>query len=350
VKLTINTVILNQIQPYPKQIKMTENQKVVYQGNVYFYSPYKAILQKTQVILPTPQTDSFTQVNPTQKNNQGILYGSYSNVSPRSVEPLRVHYLNNNRFLTIERLRKDIEISHWGNLAIEEHYHVKHVGAELKGGFSRLDYQRNPMQVAPSHFRTLTAFLPKTATDIYFRDRIGNISSSDCRVSRDNKKLEVDFNQRFPLFGGWQNKFYVGYNLPIQHYLSKNGKTLTLETLFSTTFENAVVKNIKVRVILPEGAENIRSRLPFSVESEKRKIFKTYLDTTGRTVLIFEKKNIVDEHNLNFYVDYDFPSINLLREPLILIVSLFLFCIILMIYTRFNFSISKVNFSIKKKE
>ena len=33
-----------------------------------------------------------------------------------------------------------VEISHWGNIAVEETYHMKHVGAELKVQFGNLTY------------------------------------------------------------------------------------------------------------------------------------------------------------------------------------------------------------------
>ena len=37
-----------------------------------------------------------------------------------------------------------IEVSHWGNIAVEENVDLKHTGAVLKGPFSRYDYQRQP--------------------------------------------------------------------------------------------------------------------------------------------------------------------------------------------------------------
>jgi len=36
-----------------------------------------------------------------------------------------------------------IEVSHWGNIAVEETYDLAHSGAVLKGPFSRYDYQRH---------------------------------------------------------------------------------------------------------------------------------------------------------------------------------------------------------------
>jgi len=36
-----------------------------------------------------------------------------------------------------------IEVSHWGNIAVEETYDLIHSGAVLKGPFSRYEYQRH---------------------------------------------------------------------------------------------------------------------------------------------------------------------------------------------------------------
>ena len=36
-----------------------------------------------------------------------------------------------------------IEVSHWGNIAVEETIDIRHTGALLKGPFSRYEYQRN---------------------------------------------------------------------------------------------------------------------------------------------------------------------------------------------------------------
>ena len=55
---------------------------------------------------------------------------------------MRVHFENNNPFLTVTRLERVIELSHWGNIAVEETFDVRHSGAKLKGSFSRYDYQR----------------------------------------------------------------------------------------------------------------------------------------------------------------------------------------------------------------
>jgi Flp pilus assembly protein TadB len=55
---------------------------------------------------------------------------------------MSVHYENNAPFLTITNLERVIEVSHWGNIAVEETIDLKHSGASLKGPFSRYEYQR----------------------------------------------------------------------------------------------------------------------------------------------------------------------------------------------------------------
>lgn len=57
---------------------------------------------------------------------------------------MKVHYENNSPFLTITSMTRVIEVSHWGNIAVEETVDLKHTGAVLKGPFSRYDYQRQP--------------------------------------------------------------------------------------------------------------------------------------------------------------------------------------------------------------
>lgn len=56
---------------------------------------------------------------------------------------MSVHYENNSPFLTVTTMERIIEVSHWGNIAVEETIDILHSGAELKGSFSRYDYQRS---------------------------------------------------------------------------------------------------------------------------------------------------------------------------------------------------------------
>ena len=57
-------------------------------------------------------------------------------------DAMTIHYENNSPFLMVSKLERIIEVSHWGNIAVEETLDVLHTGARLKGPFSRYDYQR----------------------------------------------------------------------------------------------------------------------------------------------------------------------------------------------------------------
>ena len=72
----------------------------------------------------------------------------------------------------------------------------------LQGTWSRLDYMTKTMQAASSVVADFQAVLPAGAHSIYYRDGIGNISTSNTRYSL--RSVEVDLRPRYPLLGGWK--------------------------------------------------------------------------------------------------------------------------------------------------
>lgn len=65
--------------------------------------------------------------------------------------------------------------------------------------------------------------LPEFAADVYYRDEIGNISTSNLR-QEDDGEVSLELRPRFPLFGGWKTHYVVGYNLPSFANLFNSGK------------------------------------------------------------------------------------------------------------------------------
>ena len=53
-------------------------------------------------------------------------YGPFEKKSPFSQEELNVHFGKNNKFFTVTRLERVIEISHWSNITIEETINLLH--------------------------------------------------------------------------------------------------------------------------------------------------------------------------------------------------------------------------------
>jgi oligosaccharyltransferase complex subunit alpha (ribophorin I) len=184
------------------------------------------------------------------------------------VSPLVIHYMNNFPFAKFVSLAKEIEVSHWGSLAVEEIYHLKHAGAVLKGGFSRFDYQMKRSGPSPS-FRSLLATLPAQANNVYYRDQIGNISTSDMRIDTDGD-MEIEIQTRFPMFGGWQTQFYLGYALPTETslFVDTDGR-YRLKFDFFPMFQDVWVEEMEVKVILPEGCTDIEVNVPYKVEQSR---------------------------------------------------------------------------------
>jgi len=59
-------------------------------------------------------------------------------VQPFSGGALSVHFENNGPFAEAVSLVREIEVSHWGNVYVEEYYDIKHTGALLKVGILSL--------------------------------------------------------------------------------------------------------------------------------------------------------------------------------------------------------------------
>lgn len=187
----------------------------------------------------------------------------------------RIHGENNTPFAHADWVVREVEVSLWGNVAVEEHYELRHAGARLKHGFSRIDYSARGQ--AGASFSALTAVLPPGASDVYYRDVIGNISTSHVRSEAARTVLEIE--PRFPLFGGWKTNWYQGYNVPAGSHVTTNGDgSLTLSIDAHIPYENVPIGDYKVRVVLPEAAGVVAVEAPFphTVDTSARRF--TFLD------------------------------------------------------------------------
>ncbi|KAJ7570060.1 hypothetical protein O6H91_01G105700 [Diphasiastrum complanatum] len=335
----VNYVLTHVLKPFPEEIKQSDVQLVVYLDNAYLLSPYVVKVQTTTFKLPRSRVESFTKLDASRLADSELKYGPYENVAAFSHQPVTVHFENNQPFAVIKELQREIEISHWGNVYVTENYHLMHGGARHKGTFSRLDYQARPSASGVAAFNRLFAKLPPRAHSVYYRDEIGNISTSHLRS--DNKRTDLLLEPRYPLFGGWQVTFTLGYGVPISDFLfySKDGQRF-LDFTFGSPISNAVVDKLVVKVVLPEGSKDPVVSVPFPVEITHERKY-SYLDTVGRTVVVLRKENVVPEHDVHFQVYYKFNNLALLAEPLMLVFGIFCFFIACIAYMHFDFSISK---------
>ncbi|XP_044008598.1 dolichyl-diphosphooligosaccharide--protein glycosyltransferase subunit 1-like [Aphidius gifuensis] len=337
----IETISTHQLEPYPKEITQKEKQLVKYNGNIYLYSPYYILKQTTHIILPSRNIESFTKLKPYTSTDTTITYGPFDKRVPFSKDNLNIHFENNNKFLTVKKLERVIEISHWGNIAVEETIDLLHTGALLKGSFSRYDYSREHKS-GQSSVQNFDTILPAAATDIYYRDDIGNISTSHTRIKKDS--VDVNLRPRFPLFGGWKTHYIIGYNVPSYEYLfynNYNSEYLLNMRLIDHIFDDMIIDELIVKIILPEGTRNFELSTPYEVERQKNYLHYSYLDTTGRPVISFTKNNLVENHIQNFKLKYNFPRLLMLQEPLLVAIALYLLFLLVIIYVRLDFTIDK---------
>ncbi|KAK3103927.1 hypothetical protein FSP39_022971 [Pinctada imbricata] len=338
-KVEVDTVFAHALRPYPAEIPQGQKQQVVFEGSVYFYSPYKTNTQNTAVTTTSTSVESYTKSpKPVSQSDRTISYGPYEQREPYSEGELRVHSENNSPFLTVTNLERIIEVSHWGNIAVEEHIQMRHTGAKLKGPFSRYDYQRS--QDGLSSIKSFKTVLPASARDVYYRDEIGNISTSNLKELDD--MVELELRPRFPLFGGWKTQYYTGYNVPSYQYLYNNGDRYALKMRFvDHIFDDMVVDQMTIKIILPEGSKGMKLKTPYDVNQGNSELHFTYLDTVGRPVIVAYKSNLVESHIQDFELHYTFQKMLLLQEPLLVVGAFYLLFLLVIIYVRMDFSITK---------
>ncbi|KAJ1346200.1 hypothetical protein KIN20_000930 [Parelaphostrongylus tenuis] len=338
VKLKTEYRFTGLLTPFPAKITQKENQFVVYHGDAHYPSVYPIMSEKTIVKIGSGKTLSATEVSPTNRENERVIYGPYKDQPAFTSEPIKIHYENNSPFVVATSVQRWIEISHWGNIAVEEHIELLHKGAELKGPFSRADQMMDRRGLRQPALLYFTTVLPASAKDIYYRDVIGNISTSSVRPRSDS--VDVDLKPRFPLFGGWRTSYIIGYNVPSFEYLYNKGNDYALKMrVLDHIFDNVVVENLTIKIVLPELVKKVRLTTPYAMTRRPDEFHSTYLDTTGRTVIVLQKENLVPEHIQQFTLFYEFDYANMIREPIIATAFFFALFLAVIIYMRFDFTI-----------
>ncbi|KAL0324826.1 UNVERIFIED_CONTAM: Dolichyl-diphosphooligosaccharide--protein glycosyltransferase subunitA [Sesamum radiatum] len=155
--LEVKAVFTHALRPFPEKISQADVQLVAFQDSAHYLSPYTVKVQSLIIKLPEPRVESYTKLENTKFSGTELKYGPYENLPPFSYTPIVVHYVSNKPLLLLK---------------------------------SWLDYQASPNVRGASAFRNLVAKLPPRAHSIYYRDEIGNISTSN--VWSDSAKVGLD--------------------------------------------------------------------------------------------------------------------------------------------------------------
>ena len=340
-ELTVKEDYFEKLLFKPKNIYIKENQLELFLDSINLISPYQVKTTTTTVILPSENT-KLIRYTKTGSNKSGdkIIYALTEEIPPLMSKKLYLHFENNKPLTVFNYAIKTFQVSHWGNIAVKEEYQIENIGAKLIGEFGRIDYDEG-MTGGKNALKSIRATLPLRSWGLWYRDEIGNVSTSNAR--RELNSVDLLLTPRFPILGGWKSNFDIGYNLPTKFHVKTNNKGNYMVNLtFGMPYKNMLARNYTVKVILPESADNIKVNLPIDAQYNI-KYDKDYgcLDLFGRKSIIITLNNMYDVYNTNIFITYDYQWTMLFVKPLILIMYFLVLFTIMIIYSRANVSLSR---------
>jgi oligosaccharyltransferase complex subunit alpha (ribophorin I) len=260
--ISINYVYLSSLSPLPAAIDQAEEQFLVYEFSAYWTSSYDSIKQKTEVKFPSAKIPEYTVIESKteQPLKQGtkFIYGPFGEVPAGAYETIRVRYEFTKPLIHVSKLERDIEVSHWGgNIAFEDRYTLHNRAANLSSNFNRVTWAASQYYApATSAIKELKFPLRVGSLNPYFTDVIGNVSTSRFRSNK--REANLDIKPRYPVFGGWNYPFRIGWDADLKKFLRK---TKTGSYVLNVPFlegpkqtEGVAYEHVELRIILPEGA------------------------------------------------------------------------------------------------
>ena len=325
----------------PKNIYIKENQLELFVDTINLVSAYPVKSTTTTVILPTEKTKIIKQTQfDSNKSGDKLIYALTEEIPPYIAKKYYLHYENNKPLTVFNYAVKTFQVSHWGNIAVTEEYQIENIGAKLIGEFGRIDYDEG-LTGGKNALKSIRAKLPLRSWGLWYRDEIGNVSSSNAK--RELNDVDLLLTPRFPILGGWKSNFDIGYNLPTKFHVKTNNKGNYMVNLtFGMPYQNMLARNYTVKIILPESADNIKVKLPiethYTINYDKE---YGCLDLFGRKSIVINMNNMYDVYNTNIYVTYDYEWNMLFVKPIILIVYFLILFIIIIIYSRSKITLAR---------
>jgi len=111
-----------------------------------------------------------------------------------------------------------------------------------------------------------------------------------------------------------------------------------LKQKFGMPFEKILCQDYTLKVIFPEGADDIQVDIPYTVDQISSTTTKSYLDFVGRPTLIINKKNVLPDHNKIFQASYTFESQDLFYKPFYLFFGFTALFAFLILAARIDFT------------
>lgn len=282
------------IAPIPAEISGHETQYMRYRGNAYFYSPYKTDSLESAVVLGSSSVTSQNNVpSPSKLSGKRFTFGPYKNVASKSYQEVSLRFKNDRGFLMAQRVLKEVSVSHWTMTPVREEYEVYNGAAKHTGEWSRLDHSQRYESPYGTAVGDIWANLAPDATDVFYEDLIGNITTSRLRKPTKSKRA-VQLIFRYPMMGGWKNHFWILYKVPCCTEAANDvSKPFAMRSsgseheirmpLFPSVDVDLACDELSLRVLLPEWADDIRvDKHPSLKFDEEHGMERTSLTVFGR--------------------------------------------------------------------
>ena len=325
--MKVREVYANRMVPFPSTMKLLDSPTVRVTEDAYFPTPYKTKKMKSVFECTDGSAIKATEIESGEVRGKNVRYGSYKNVEAFASHPIFIQFSVDSPSPIFTKASREVTISHWSSISIEEEYKLTNRLPKLSNGFGRVDY--NPYNIKYA-LTNLAVKLPVEATDLYYVDEIGNITTS--RAYREEDKVDFNIEPRFPILGGWETYWKQGYNLPTKSYVreTENQNEYEVKIGFSHPFEGIVAEEFEFSIILPEGAKDLKFDIPFEMEDIKQETVYKYLDLQGRKKISLTKKNIIEAiHDRSIQITYTLPQFDHYMKPALLVFYLFVLIFVL---------------------
>lgn len=311
----------------PKSTDLFDSQKVLVRIYKTPASPYKIIESLSEVITgDEKKTNSYNG----------------DNLAPLTATSARLHFPLNIHFLQSSTISRYIEISHWGNIYFKDLYKLHNRAAKFRGSFSTIDFNKNRKDTGRNAFRGTRVRLPANAWGLFYRDEIGNITTS--AVKKETEEILVDLRPRWSLLGDWNCTWDISYNVPTDDILrqSSSGSTYKFEYKVGHLLEFTPSDIYEFKVALPEGASILSHkyfgiRQPDSISTTKS---WSYMDFLGRPTLVFTFSDYLPrvDQNAKVVIEYSLQSSLIFIDPIYLMCGLMLCFLFYLAYSKFDLS------------
>jgi hypothetical protein len=188
--------------PFPESIPLKAVQTMEFYDSQYLLSPYTVEKQLTLYMLESKRIVMFKESENIKQVQEGIRYGPFKAQKPFTFDLTRLLFEYSDPQLLLIDASKTFTVSHWGNIAVDEHFDLENVGAKLKGEFSRVDYDYYGQ--GDNCLKSIMAEYPWYIQGMYFNDFIGNISSTNAFRDQEEGRVSLTYRTRFPVCGGWK--------------------------------------------------------------------------------------------------------------------------------------------------